>query len=51
MAARKIHDSETKKHLIECAKAEFMEKGFARASLRNICQAGGGNRGDPGAAA
>lgn len=41
MAARKIHDSETKKHLIECAKAEFMEKGFARASLRNICQEAG----------
>ena len=33
MTARKIHDSETKKHLIECAKAEFMEKGFAGASL------------------
>ena len=41
MTARKIHDSETKKHLIECAKAEFMEKGFAGASLRNICQEAG----------
>lgn len=41
MTARKIHDSETKKHLMKCAKAEFMEKGFARASLRNICQKAG----------
>ena len=41
MTAKKIHDSETKKHLMKCAKAEFMEKGFARASLRNICQKAG----------
>lgn len=41
MASKKIHDSETKKHLMECAKAEFMEKGFAGASLRRICQKAG----------
>ncbi len=41
MASKKIHDSETKKHLMECAKAEFMEKGFAGASLRSICQKAG----------
>ena len=28
MAGKKIHDSETKIHLIQCAKKEFMEKGF-----------------------
>ena len=26
MAGKKIHDSETKIHLIQCAKKEFMEK-------------------------
>ena len=41
MTSKKIHDSETKKHLMECAKAEFMEKGFAGASLRSICQKAG----------
>lgn len=28
MAGKKIHDSETKIHLIQCAKKEFMEKGL-----------------------
>ena len=41
MAGKKIHDSETKIHLIQCAKKEFMEKGFAGASLRGICQKAG----------
>ena len=40
MAGKKIHDSETKIHLIQCAKKEFMEKGFVGASLRGICQRG-----------
>lgn len=31
MAGKKIHDSETKIHLIQCAKKEFMEKGFVGA--------------------
>ena len=37
MAAQKIHDGETKEKLLKCAKEEFMEKGFAGASLRSIC--------------
>ena len=41
MAEKKIHDSETKIHLIQCAKKEFMEKEFAGASLRGICQKAG----------
>lgn len=41
MAGKKIHDNETKIHLIQCAKKEFMEKGFAGASLRGICQKAG----------
>ena len=41
MAGKKIHDSETKIHLIQCAKKEFMEKGFVGASLRGICQKAG----------
>ena len=41
MAGKKIHDNETKTHLIQCAKKEFMEKGFAGASLRGICQKAG----------
>ena len=28
MAGKKIHDSETKIHLIQCAKKEFMEKSY-----------------------
>ncbi len=38
---KEIHDSETKIHLIQCAKKEFMEKGFVGASLRGICQKAG----------
>ena len=41
MAGKKIHDSETKIHLIQCAKKEFMEKGFQAASLRNIVKTAG----------
>ena len=41
MAGKKIHDNETKTHLLQCAKKEFMEKGFVGASLRGICQKAG----------
>ena len=41
MAGKKIHDNETKTHLLQCAKKEFMDKGFAGASLRGICQKAG----------
>lgn len=34
-------DKETKRLLIESAKAEFMEKGFEKASLRTICKNAG----------
>ena len=37
----RTHDSATKKQLLKCAKEEFMEKGFAKASLRSICQKAG----------
>lgn len=37
MPEKKIHDRETKAQLLKCAKEEFMEKGFAGASLRSIC--------------
>ena len=36
-----VDEKQTKKKLIECAKAEFMEKGYMKASLRNICKAAG----------
>ena len=32
----KIKDRESREKLIECAKSEFLEKGFAKASLRKI---------------
>ena len=32
---------ETRKHLLECAKEEFLEKGYMKASLRNICKEAG----------
>ncbi|MBR4097117.1 MAG: TetR/AcrR family transcriptional regulator, partial [Oscillospiraceae bacterium] len=31
------HDKETREKLIESAKAEFMDKGYNKASLRTIC--------------
>ncbi len=31
-------EKETKQRLMECARAEFMEKGFLKASLRTICK-------------
>lgn len=34
-------EKETRKKLQECARAEFMEKGFLSASLRNICKRAG----------
>lgn len=34
-------DTETKKKLLCCAKQEFLEKGYAKASLRSICRAAG----------
>ncbi len=34
-------DSQTKERLIESAKAEFMEKGYMKASLRKICAKAG----------
>lgn len=34
-------EKETKKHLLICAKQEFMEKGYMSASLRNICKNAG----------
>lgn len=34
-------NNESRVRLIECAKKEFLEKGFARASLRNICAEAG----------
>lgn len=34
-------EKETKEKLLLCAKQEFMEKGYAKASLRNICKNAG----------
>lgn len=34
-------NKETKKHLLECAKKEFLSKGYMKASLRNICKEAG----------
>lgn len=34
-------DKETRQRLMECAKAEFFEKGYMKASLRNICKNAG----------
>ena len=41
MAGKKIHDSETKIHLIQCAKKEFKSKGYVEASLRTIAMEAG----------
>ena len=41
IALKKQNNSGTRKHLLECAKAEFMEKGFTKASLRSICTKAG----------
>lgn len=35
------NDSETREKLLQCAKEEFMEKGFQNASLRQICSKAG----------
>lgn len=34
-------NKETRKNLLECAKKEFLEKGYMKASLRNICKDAG----------
>lgn len=34
-------DGETKERLLQCAKEEFLEKGYMKASLRNICRNAG----------
>ena len=34
-------NKETRQHLLECAKKEFLEKGYMKASLRNICKEAG----------
>ena len=41
MTGKKLQDGETKNHLLLCAKEEFMQKGFMKASLRNICKQAG----------
>ena len=35
------NEKETKKKLLECAMREFSEKGYMKASLRNICKEAG----------
>lgn len=40
-ASDKMHSSETRRQLISSAKAEFTDKGFAKASLRSICKKAG----------
>lgn len=37
----KGESSNTKERILECAKEEFLEKGFKNASLRNICKMAG----------
>lgn len=37
----KEESSNTKERILECAKEEFLEKGFKNASLRNICKMAG----------
>lgn len=34
-------DKETKNNLLKCARREFMDKGYMKASLRNICKQAG----------
>lgn len=38
---REQKDSQTKERLLTCAKKEFVEKGYAKASLRSICSEAG----------
>lgn len=35
------NEHETKERLLECARAEFLEKGYQGASLRSICKKAG----------
>ena len=39
--AEEQKNSETKERLLACAKKEFVEKGYAKASLRAICREAG----------
>ena len=41
----KVKDESINAKLLECAKAEFMEKGFAVASMRTIAERAGFNTG------
>lgn len=41
MTGKRLQDGETKNQLLLCAKEEFMQKGFMKASLRNICKQAG----------
>ena len=36
-----VNEKETKRKLQECAMKEFLEKGYMKASLRNICREAG----------
>lgn len=40
-AALKKEDTEKKKRLLQCAREEFIEKGYSSASLRSICKKAG----------
>ncbi len=39
--AKEVKSGETRRLLLQCAKKEFMEKGYSKASLRSICKEAG----------
>ena len=39
--AKEVKNGETRHTLLQCAKKEFMEKGYSKASLRSICKEAG----------
>lgn len=39
--AKEVKNGETRQLLLQCAKKEFMEKGYSKASLRSICKEAG----------
>ena len=39
--AKEVKSGETRQLLLQCAKKEFMEKGYSKASLRSICKEAG----------
>lgn len=39
--SKEVKSGETRRKLLECAKKEFMEKGYSKASLRSICKEAG----------